>query len=67
MTAINSCFIPVIFLINYFHTTYLSNLEKESINNNYGNIISETLSNLTTVFSFNCQNHMKQNVWKWNK
>ena len=59
MTVINSCFIPVIFIINYLHTTYLSNLEKEAINNNYGNIISETLSNLTTVFSFNCQNHMK--------
>ena len=58
MTLINSGFIPIIFIINYLHTSYLSFLEKESLNNNFGNIISETLCNLTTVFSFNCQNYM---------
>ena len=58
MTLINSGFIIIIFLINYLHSSYLSSLEKESLNNNYGNILSETLSSLTTVFSFNCQNHM---------
>ena len=58
MTLINSIFIPIIFIINYMHSSYLSYLEKQSLNNNFGNIISETLLNLTTVFSFNCQNHI---------
>ena len=58
MTLINSGFIPIIFLINYLHSSYLSFLEKQSLNNNFGNILSETLLNLSTVFSFNCQNHM---------
>jgi ABC-type multidrug transport system fused ATPase/permease subunit len=53
MTLINTCFIPVIFVINYVHSSYLSSIEKESLNNNFGNIMSETLCNLTTVYSFN--------------
>ena len=58
MTLINTCFIPVIFVINYAHSSYLSSIEKDSLNNNFGNIQSETLCNLTTVFSFNCKKHM---------
>jgi ABC-type multidrug transport system fused ATPase/permease subunit len=58
MTLINTCFIPVIFVINYVHSSYLSSIEKKSLNNNFGNIMSETLCNITTVFSFNCKNHM---------
>ena len=58
MTLINTCFIPVIFVINYVHSSYLSSIEKESLNNNFGNIMSETLCNLTTVYSFNCKKHM---------
>ena len=60
MTLINSCFIPIIFIINYFHTAYISYLEKDSLNNHFGNIISETLCNLSTVFSFNSQSYMKK-------
>ena len=58
MTLINTCFIPVIFIVNYCHSSYLSLLEKESLNNSYGNIISESLSNFSTISSFNCQTHM---------
>lgn len=58
MTLINTCFIPVIFVINYAHSSYLSSIEKDSLNNDFGNIQSETLCNLTTVYSFNCKKHM---------
>ena len=58
MTLINTCFIPIIFVINYGHSSYLSSIEKESLNNNFGNIMSETLCNITTVFSFNAKKHM---------
>ena len=58
MTLINTCFIPIIFFINYIYSTYLSFLEKQSLNNNFGNIISETLCNLSTVYSFNSQKYI---------
>ena len=36
----------------------MSSIEKDSLNNDFGNIQSETLCNLTTVYSFNCKKHM---------
>ena len=59
MTLINTCFIPLIFIINYIQSSYISYIEKDSLNNNFGHIVSETFCNLSTVLSFNCQNHMK--------
>ena len=61
LTLINLAFIPLIVFINYYSAVLTEEDENNKLNNKYGDVISENLSGVLTIFSFNSQeNSIKQ-------
>lgn len=71
LTLINLAFIPLIVIINYYSAVLSEEDENYKLNNKYGDVISENLSGVLTIFSFNSQeNSIKQcekEVYKWSE
>ena len=68
ITLINLSFIPFVILLNYYSAVLTEEDENLKLNNKYGDVISENLSAVLTIFSFNAQensiNHCKNEVYK---
>ena len=61
LTLINLAFILLIVIINYYSAVLNEEDENNKLNNKYGDVISENLSGVLTIFSFNSQeNSIKQ-------
>ena len=60
MTLVNTAFIPFIFISNYINSSLMSQYENMASDNNYGSILSETLCNSFTIYSFNAEENSKK-------
>ena len=64
LTLINLSFIPFIVFINYYSAVLTEEDEINKLNNKYGDVISENLSSILTIFSFNAQENSIKNFKK---
>ena len=64
LTLFNLAFIPFIILANLLYTIIASSEEAEKMDNSYGDLISEYLSNMLTIYSFNAEEKCKKEFEK---